>query len=493
MAVDFIWLWSLLVLLLPIAYWYLSRPKNLPPGTAGLPIVGYMPFISEYQHETFKKLGQKYGNLFHLYLGSLLVIVLNDYSSIYDALVKNGDIFSGRPQQMILKETSERNLGLASNDGEYWKQHRRFIRSNLTNFGFGKGAFEPLILEEIHQFLKELRQNVGKSFNIRQLLMNTVSNNVNIMITGKRLDYDDPVLIRFNQIVKQSEGRVPSFSLASFFPWISKFPGANKIFKSENVRKHWGATIDVATSLVNPAINEYEDGLNDNYIHAYLSERNARVKANGDDDVFTESAVVHITRDLFLAGTSTTAFTVLFSLLYMTRYPEIQKTVQNEIDSVVGRERQPSYNDRSNMPYTEATILEIHRKISHVPLSLPHRNIKDVQIQGYVIPKDTMIIPNLWAVHNDPNIWGDPETFRPERFIGSDGKLVKTEYVIPFSLGKRACVGEPLARMEIFLYFVSLLQQFTFIPPEGEKLTLETFPGFSLRPKFQNVHAILRQ
>ncbi|GAB6030770.1 hypothetical protein CHUAL_007619 [Chamberlinius hualienensis] len=486
------WLWCIFILLLSVAYWYLSRPKNLPPGTAGLPIVGYLPFIGKLPQETLAKLGKRYGNLFHLYLGSRLVIVLNDYSAIQDAFVRNAHIFSGRPLDSILKETSIKNLGVISNDGAYWKEHRRFILSNLKNYGFGKMSFEPLILDEIHQFLKELKKNAGKTFDIRHLLMNSTGNNVNIMVTGKRFDYDDPAILQFNDAVRQGEIDLPLFSLATFFPWLSKLPGTDKILNRKQIRNYVESTLNAASKILHTVINEYEDGLKGNYIHAYLTERNSRLKVKENEDIFTEIGIKYIARDLLIAGTDTTASTLLFSLLYMTLNPEIQQKVQNEIDSVIGRERQPSYNDRFNMPYTEATILEIHRKVSLAPLSLPHRNVKEVMICGYVIPKHTTIIPNLWAVHHDPKIWGDPDTFRPERFIGPDGKLTKTEYVIPFSVGKRACVGEPLARMELFLYFVSLLQQFTFIPPDGKMPTLDFHPGLASRPKCRNVCAISR-
>ncbi|GAB6030774.1 hypothetical protein CHUAL_007622 [Chamberlinius hualienensis] len=494
MAVDssLTWLWCLLILALTVAYWYLSRPKNLPPGTAGLPIVGYLPFLGENLHKTFEKLGKRFGNIFHLYLGSRLVVVLNDYSTIQEAFVKNAEIFSGRPHDNVLKESSIDNLGLLANDGEYWREHRRFILTNLKNYGFGKMSFEPLILDEIHQFLNEVKKQAGKTFDIKELLMNSTGNNINIMVTGKRFDYDDPAIRRFHKILKYGETRFPAISLASLMPWLSKIPGADKMFKLQQIRNYLDASINSAAAIASTVRNEYEDGLQSNYIYAFLSERNARIKAKSNDDIFTETGLNHITRDLLVAGTETTATTLLFSLFYMTLNPEIQQKVQNEIDRVIGRERQPSYNDRLNMPYTEAIILEVHRIVSLIPLSLPHRNVKEVTMRGYVIPKNTMIFPNLWAVHHDPNIWGDPETFRPERFIGSDGKLIKTEYVIPFSSGKRACVGEPLARMELFLYFVSLLQQLKFIPPNGKMPSLETYPGIATRPKFRNICAVLR-
>lgn len=162
--------------------------------------------------------------------------------------------------------------------------------------------------------------------------------------------------------------------------------------------------------------------------------------------------------------------------------------MQEEIDRVIGREREPSFNDRMNMPYTEATILEIHRVVTLVPLSVPHRNVKDTHIFGHFIPKNTVILPNIWAVHHDVKIWKDPDNFRPERFLDKN-EPNKSEFVISFSIGKRACAGEPLARMELFLYFVSLLQTFEFVPPDGIIPSLEGIISPARRPKFQNICA----
>ncbi|GAB6030773.1 Cytochrome P450 2 sub R member 1, variant 2 [Chamberlinius hualienensis] len=353
-------------------------------------------------------------------------------------------------------------------------------------------SFEPLILEEIDQFLKELNKHAGKTYNIKQLLMKSASNNICIMVTGRIFNYNDPQMVKFQTAMKLGEIGLPLFSSAALFPWLSKLPGTNKIFNRQPIRNYSESTIDVTSTIARNVVNEYEDGLQGNYIHAYLTERNSRLKVEENEDIFTETGLYHITRDLLIAGTDTTASTLLFSFFYMTLYPEIQKKVQNEIDSVIGRERQPSYNDRFNMPYTEATILEVHRIVSFVPLSVPHRNVKELTIRGYAIPKNSIIIPNLWAVHHDPNYWGDPETFRPERFIGPDGKFNSSERVIAFSMGKRACVGEPLAAMEMFLYFVSVLKHFTLIPPDGKMPSLATYPGIAARPKFLNICAVAR-
>nr|BAV93939.1 cytochrome P450 3200C1 [Chamberlinius hualienensis] len=486
------WIWILMILLLFVAYWYLGGPRNLPPGSAGIPILGYLPFLDQFSYKTFKILGQKYGNVFHLYLGSRLVIVLNDYFSIHEAFIKNSDTFSGRPSDNVFKESTTNNLGLTANDGEYWKQHRRFILNYFKNNGYGKLNLEPIILDEIDHFIKELKNHVGKSFNIKPLLMHTAGNNICILATGKRFDYNSP---EFRLLISTifSPKLVPFASLNSFFPWLVQLPWSDKILKREKTKKYFDRVNNAVAGVIRSVKHEYVSGQEGNYIHAFMTENHKRKQVNEADDFFSDLSLLHMSRSLILAGIETTSSTLLYCLLYMTLYPEVQKNVQNEIDRVIGHERQPSYDDRMQMIYTEATILEIFRKSCVVPLSIPHRCRKTITIGGHVIPQDVMVIPNIWAIHHDPRLWGDPHTFRPERFIDRGRRIILSEYILPFSLGKRACVGEPLARMEIFLCFVSLLQHFTFVPPIGEELHLESYPGLTIRPKCENICAVLRE
>ncbi|CAG7830884.1 unnamed protein product [Allacma fusca] len=142
-------------------------------------------------------------------------------------------------------------------------------------------------------------------------------------------------------------------------------------------------------------------------------------------------------------------------------YPEVQEKAVEEIHTTLGTNGFPRYSDRANLPYCEALFQETLRKTTVVPLSLPHRALEDTKFQGYLIKKDTMVMGNLYAAHNDPKVWTDPESFNPERFLDSNGKLNNMEaFVMSFSTGKRKCIGENLARNQMFLFVVSILQNY---------------------------------
>ena len=137
------------------------------------------------------------------------------------------------------------------------------------------------------------------------------------------------------------------------------------------------------------------------------------------------------------------------------------------------------------MLYLEATIHEVLRFSSLAPLGAPHKALEEVQFHGYTIPKGSMVLANIYKATREVDVWGDPEVFRPERFLASDGKsLVRYDAWMPFAVGKRTCLGETLAKDELFLFIGNLFQTFKVSTLPGEAApSLEPFPGGILVPR----------
>jgi cytochrome P450 len=169
--------------------------------------------------------------------------------------------------------------------------------------------------------------------------------------------------------------------------------------------------------------------------------------------------------ELFIAGIETTSTTLRWALLLMALNPEIQKQVRQEIHEQIGKERAPQMSDRQQLRYTEAVIFEVQRFATLVPNAVPHRAMKDTTLFGFDIPENALIMLNIYAVHRDPKLWADPDHFNPEaNFTQCNQRggfeIVNTEYLIPFGVGRRLCLGDSLARQELWIFFVGLMQRF---------------------------------
>ncbi|XP_042369694.1 cytochrome P450 2U1, partial [Plectropomus leopardus] len=355
----------------------------------------------------------------------------------------------------------------------------------LRSFGLGKLSLEPCILQGLTSIKTELLQLYKESgvigVDLAPLIRNAVSNVICSLILGQRFDYKDCEFGNMLSLMDRGlEISVNSAAvLINIFPLLYYLPFG--VFKE--LRQVEGEI----TAFLKRFITKHRETLDpDNprdLVDMYLIEMLAQQAAGEKDSSFTEDYLFYIIGDLFIAGTDTTANSVLWVLLYMALYPDTQDRVQAEIDAVVGTQRDLSLTDKGSLPFTEATIMEVQRLTVAVPLAIPHMASETTEFRGYTIPKGTVIVPNLWSVHRDPTLWDDPDTFNPERFLDDEGNLLRKECFIPFGIGRRVCMGEQLAKMELFLTVSSLLQAFRFRLPEGTPLpSLNGRFGLTLAP-----------
>jgi len=190
-------------------------------------------------------------------------------------------------------------------------------------------------------------------------------------------------------------------------------------------------------------------------------------------DEFTVTDIRGYLSDIFGAGSDTTTATIEWAMAELIRNPEIMKRAQKELDEVVGDKRKVEESDTDRLPYLRAVVKEVFRLHPTVPLLVPHKADRRCEVGGFVIPKNSEILVNVWAIGRDPAIWNEPSRFMPERFICGDKKINGMEYrgqhfeLIPFGAGRRMCVGLPLASRMVHLVLGSLLHSFEWAPPDG--------------------------
>ncbi|WAR03298.1 CP2U1-like protein [Mya arenaria] len=233
------------------------------------------------------------------------------------------------------------------------------------------------------------------------------------------------------------------------------------------------AAIERVKRYLSETIGDHKASFDKDNIRDFIDLYLKASREDSEQQLFTEANVYKIIVDLFLAGGETTGTSLDWALLYMVVHPRVQERCFEEISMVVGTGRPVCVADKNALPYTQATLLEIQRIANTLTFSLPHVANSDSTLFGYTIPKGSIVIANLYSAHQDPKYWPDPDSFRPERFLNSDGKVARKDGMVPFGNGPRLCIGEPLARMELFLIFTNLLQSFRFCPSPDTEYTLE--------------------
>uniref|UniRef100_A0AAY4DFM2 Cytochrome P450 monooxygenase n=1 Tax=Denticeps clupeoides TaxID=299321 RepID=A0AAY4DFM2_9TELE len=423
------------------------------------------------------QLAEKYGEVFSLRWGSEKTVFISGYKMVKEALVTQQDSFIDRPE-IPLFHVTYKGLGVALSNGYLWKMQRKFFNSHLKNFGEGKKTLELSIQQEAHYLCEAFREENGGPFNPHFLLNNAVGNVMCSTVFGHRFEYNDEKFL--NVLRWDSEAVTLAGSaraqLFNAFPALFEYlPGPH-----QTIHSNYAKIVAFLREEVVKHRNSWDPSDPRDYIDSYLGE----IEKNKGDAAagFHIDNLVICTLDMIEAGTESAATTLRWALFFMMMYPDIQEKVQAEIDSVIGQSRQPNHADRPSMPYTDAVIHETQRLGNIVPLGFPKVASKDTTLAGYFIPKGTMVTTNLSTVLKDKNEWETPEIFNPGHFLDAHGKFRRREAFLPFSAGKRMCVGEQLARMELFLYFTSLLQNFTFSPAPGQRMSLEGVMGFTYSP-----------
>uniref|UniRef100_A0A8D0P5T0 unspecific monooxygenase n=1 Tax=Sus scrofa TaxID=9823 RepID=A0A8D0P5T0_PIG len=413
--------------LLLLSLWKESSGKGeLPPGPTPLPILrNILQLDVKNISKSLSNLAEVYGPVFTVYFGIKPTVVLYGYEAVKEALVDLGEEFSGRGHFPVAEKT-HKGLGIIFSNGKKWKEIRRFSLMTLRNLGMGKRSIEDRIQEEACCLVEELRKTNASPCDPTFILDCAPCNVICSIIFQNRFDYTDQ----------------------DFLTLLEKF--------HENLN-----------ILSSPWIQE---------------------KHNQQSEYTIENLIATVS-DMFSAGAETTSTTMRYGLLLLLKHPEVTAKVQEEIDRVIGRHRSACMQDRSHMPYTDAVVHEIQRYIDLVPTNLPHAVTCDIKFRNYLIPKGTTILTSLTSVLYDCKAFPNPEVFDPGHFLDESGNFKKSDYFMPFSTGKRICVGEGLARMELFLFLTTILQKFNLKSVVDPK-DIDTTPvanGFASVPPFYQI------
>ncbi|KAF7664996.1 hypothetical protein LDENG_00158360 [Lucifuga dentata] len=472
------------------------RLKRRLPGPFAWPVVGNAMQLGQMPHITFSKLAKKYGNVYQIRLGCSDIVVLNGDRVIRQALVQHSTEFAGRPNFVSFLSVSGGNSLSFTSYSKQWKMHRKIAHSTIRAFSSAnsetKKAFEQQIVAEatelVEIFLKLSAQ--GQYFNPAHELTVAAANVICALCFGKRYGHDDLEFRALMQRVDRFGKTVGAGSLVDVMPWLQSFPNpVRSIFKNfKDLNQEF-------FGFVQSKVEEHRKTF-DPEVTRDMSDAIIGVIDRADDDNgLTKAHTEGTVSDLIGAGLDTVSTALHWILLLLAKHPEIQAKLQEVIDNVVGCDRLPSIDDRRSLAYLDAFIYEAMRFTSFVPVTIPHSTTSDVTINGLHIPKDTVVFINQWSVNHDPLKWKDPHIFDPSRFLDENDSLDKdlTNSVMIFSAGKRRCIGDQIAKTELYLFSAILLHQCSFENSPNQDLSLNCSYGLTLKPLDYKISAKLRR
>ncbi|KAA8516656.1 hypothetical protein F0562_016838 [Nyssa sinensis] len=470
------------VLLLLLFIWAKARngsAKQCPPGPPGWPVVGNMFDLGTMPHQTLYKLRDKYGPVIWLQLGSVNTMVVQSPKAAAE-LFKNHDIpFSDRrvPEALTAFDFDQGAMGL-NNYGAYWRIIRRLCSMEfLVNKRINETA--DLRRKCINNMIRWIEEDAaasraqGGSGEVqlsRFLFLMTFNLVGNLMLSRDLFDSKSKEGQEFFTAMNRVMQLAGKPNVADFLPFLKWL---DPLGIKRNMVRDMGRTMKIATGFVKERVQAKKSG-RENMKKDFLD---VLLEYEGDGkegpDKISEKNVNIIILEMLIAGSETNSITIEWAMTELLRNPDLMRKVKDELDRVVGRKRKVEESDMDELPYLQAVVKETLRLHPPLPLLLPRNTMEDINYMGYLIPKNTQVLVNAWAIGRDPDSWKDPLSFNPERFLGSNIDYKGQHFeLIPFGSGRRICVGFSLAHRVVHLGLATLLQSFdwelgSYVTPES--------------------------
>ncbi|XP_017981256.1 PREDICTED: cytochrome P450 83B1 [Theobroma cacao] len=458
----------------------------LPPGPPGLPLIGHLHMQildNSAPHIFLWKLSQKYGPLMSLRFGFRSTLVVSS-AKMGKEVMKTHDLdFCSRPTSRMAQKFSYNGLDLAfSPYNAYWREMRKICTVHLFNSNRAQ-LYRPIREDEVARLISKISKLsvYPKLVNLSEAMMCLGSTIICRVAFGKRYE-EGTERSRFNGLLNECQALFASFFISDYFPfmgWIDRFSGLlcrlEKNFKEFDI---------FYQELIDEHLDPNRSKLKQEDIIDVL------LRIWKDRDFAIDLSMDHIKailKDVFIAGTDSSAAVVIWVMTYLMKNPRCLKKIQEEVISLIGKKGFVNEDDIQNLTYLKAVIKETFRLQPIAPLLIPRETIRKCNIGGFEIPTKTLVYVNAWAIGRDPEAWENPKEFYPERFIGSsiDYKGLDFE-LIPFGAGRRGCPGIHMGVATVELVLANLLYKFKWEMPAGmsnDDLDFDVKLGLSVHKK----------
>lgn len=451
------------------------------PGPSTIPLIGSMHHLSAYNDNPFAgftALSEEFGDVYSLQMGSTPAVVVNSFEGIKEVLIKKGNQYDGRPNIPRWNHYfgDDRSKSLALCDYSNTQKTRRALARAFLMARPESHNFESLnqaISIEMEKTLPIIESTTSTPVDIKTIVGTSVMNMFCNYMCTTNFEYDDEefktIVSHFNAIFDDVNEGHPT----DFLPWLAPFYRSyTRTLKgqAESIRAWILKNIICDRSETIESKEDVHD-LADALLYNFKHQEEGVESLDFDNILFA-------LEDL-LGGSAALGNMTLRSMYYLATNPEVMKLVQKELDEHVGNSRLPNVLDRSEMPYIEAFMLEVLRKTSS-PI-VPHSATEDSSVGGFEVKKGTIVFLNNYKTNLSPQYWDQPEQFQPTRFI-KNGEVKKPAHFLPFSTGKRSCIGSRVYTNVVFVIVASLMQQFDVSLPAGKPFYMK--PGsVALKPQ----------
>ncbi|CAN1223775.1 Flavonoid 3'-monooxygenase CYP75B137 [Linum grandiflorum] len=442
-------------------------PPPPPPGPRGLPIVGYLPFLTPNLHQLFMQMSLDYGPIFKLSVGRKLLVVVSSPTLAKEILRDHDVTFANRNPSVAARTFSYGGKDIAfSPYGPEWRMLRKVFVQNMQSRKVLEASY-LMRKDVLRKTVKELYR--GGRIDVGQVAFTIVIGMISRMFWGETLDGDDHVVGKeFRSTAAKLVEVLGRPNVSDFFPVLARFDlqEIEKEMKkvSGGMEKIFDFVIDrcIEKKKKKSRLVAEDDGQRQDFLHFLLELR--------DDDTGTpisRQQIKAMFMDIVVGGTDTSSTTIEWVMSELILNPESMKRVQHELTEVIKPDSVVEESDISNLPFLHAVVKETLRLHPVAPLLLPRSPTESCHVGGYTIPEGAKVFLNVWAMHRDPDYWTNPSSFCPGRFVNEGLDYMGNNFhYLPFGSGRRFCAGFQLGEKMVMYVLATFLHMFDWEVPE---------------------------